>query len=159
MLYYKNKIVNSIIKGNKILRKIAKSLYIIPLEKFGIYNDDTNPTSTTKGINSALLYAKSKGYKRVKLPSGTYSIDTAVVNEIELYGVDGYSWTQRRKGISMQSDMEFIIEDATLKMIPTYDPYYSIISISGCNNSKIKGGTIIGDKLTHDYGKTINLNG
>ena len=84
MLYYKNKIVNSIIKGNKILRKIAKSLYIIPLEKFGIYNDDTNPTSTTEGINSALLYAKSKGYKRVKLPSGTYSIDTAVVNEIEL---------------------------------------------------------------------------
>ena len=159
MLYYKNKIVNSIIKGNKILRKIAKSLYIIPLEKFGIYNDDTNPTSTTKGINSALLYAKSKGYKRVKLPSGTYSIDTAVVNEIVLYGVDGYRWTQRRKGISMQSDMEFIIEDATLKMIPTYDPYYSIISISGCNNSKIKGGTIIGDKLTHDYGKTINLNG
>ena len=129
MLYYKNKIVNSLIKGNKILRKIATSTYVIPLENFGIYNDDTNPTSTTEGINSALLYAKSKGYKRVKLPSGIYSIDTSVVNNIELHGINGYNWTQRRKGISMQSDMEFIIEGATLKMIPTYDPYYSIISI------------------------------
>ena len=44
-------------------------------------------------------------------------------------------------------------------MIPTNDPYYSIVTMYNANNSKISGGTILGDRYTHDYGMRINENG
>ena len=134
------------------------SIYTIDLEKYNISNDNTNATNTTKGINQALVDAKSAGYKIVQLPKGHYAIDTSVKNDIVLS--DGTNtWTHHRQGITMQSDMELILEDSILQMIPCEDPYYSILTISNCNNSKITGGTILGDKLTHYYGMKINKNG
>lgn len=135
-----------------------KSTYIIELGKFNISNDNTNARETTEGINRALEYAKENGYKIVKLPKGHYAIDISVVSPIDLSdGENG--WTHNRAGISMQSDIELIMTDAILEMIPTDNPYYSIFTISGCNNSKITGGTIIGDRNTHNYGQRINNNG
>lgn len=163
MLYHKNKKVKLMSHDKQVLVKIDTSnftdvIYEIPLANYGIYNNNTNANSTTKGINSALTYAKEQGYKKIKLPPGTYAIDTSVTTKTTIS--DGTSsWTQNRKGIAMQSDMELILDDVTLKMLPTNDPYYSVISISDCKNSKIKGGIILGDKLTHDYGTAVNLNG
>ena len=134
------------------------SIYTIDLEKYNISNDNTNATNTTNGINQALVDAKSVGYKRVQLPKGHYAIDTSVKNDIVLS--DGTNtWTHHRQGITMQSDMELILEDSILQMIPCEDPYYSILTISNCNNSKITGGMILGDRETHDYGMRINENG
>lgn len=133
-------------------------LYVIELNKFNIFNDNTNAQSTTKGINNALIYAKQQGFKKVKLLPGTYAIDTSITNDIVL--TDGTSsWTHHRKGISMQSNMELILTDTILEMLPTDDPYYSILTISGCTNSKITDGYIIGDKYSHDYGSRINDTG
>lgn len=129
-------------------------IYIIDLKKYGISNDNTNGNSTTLGINKALADAKAAAYKRVQLPEGIYSIDTSVKNPIVLS--DGTNnWTHNRQGICMLSDMELILEGATLQMIPCEDPYYSIVTISNCKNSKITGGTILGDRDTHDYGMRI----
>lgn len=134
------------------------SIYIIDLNKYSISNNNTNATSTTKGINQALIDAKTAGYKRVKLPEGHYAIDTSVENDIVIS--DGINtWTHHRQGITMQSDMELILGCSILEMIPCEDPYYSILTISNCNNSKITGGTILGDRETHDYGMRINENG
>lgn len=132
--------------------------YIIEIDKFNISNNNTNARETTEGINRALEYAKREGYKTVKLPKGHYSIDTSVVTPIVLADEDS-EWTHNRQGIVMQNDMELIMTDATLEMISTDNPYYSIFTISGCNNSKITGGTIIGDRNTHDYGQRINNSG
>lgn len=133
-------------------------VYTIELEKFNINNENVNATETTKGINEALIYAKENGYKKVVLPKGHYAIDTSVKNPIVL--TDGTNkWTHNRQGISMQSDMELILEGAILEMVPCEDPYYSILTISNCTNSKITGGTILGDRDTHDYGMRINNDG
>ena len=130
-------------------------LYVIELNKFNIFNDNTNAESTTKGINDALIYAKEQGYKKVQLPSGQYAIDTSVISPLVLnYGTN--KWIHNRKGIVMQSNLELILTDTELKMIPTDDPYYSILTISGCSNSKVTNGSIIGDKYSHDYGSRIN---
>ena len=133
-------------------------IYTVDLAQYNISNDNTNAINTTNGINRALADAKAARYKRVKLPEGIYSIDTSVKNTVTLNdGTD--TWTYHRQGITMQSDMELILEDSVLQMIPCEDPYYSILTIGNCINSKITGGTILGDRETHDYGMRINENG
>ena len=132
--------------------------YIIELDRFGIENDNSNATKTTEGINKALEYAKNEGYKIVKLPEGHYAIDTSVISPIVLS--DGKDeWTDNRKGIVMQSDINLILTDTVLQAIATDDPYYSIFTISNCSNSKIIGGTILGDREGHNYGIRINNDG
>lgn len=152
-----NNLDNNLI-SNSNKNAYTNPIYIIDLNKYNISNDNTNATATTKGINQALIDAKATGYKRVKLPEGHYAIDTSVKNDIVLS--DGIkTWTHYRQGITMQSDMELILGCSILEMIPCEDPYYSILTISNCNNSKITGGTILGDRETHDYGMRINENG
>ena len=142
---------------NKVINEIEneeQDIYVVELDRFNISNDNTNATETTIGINEALVYAKAAGYKRVKLPKGHYSLDTSVINPVTMS--DGTkTFTYNRKGICMQSNLELILKDCILEMIPTDDPYYTILTIVHCNNSKITGGTIIGDKLTHNYGMRI----
>lgn len=160
-----NKFVLYVLLGGIVATSIFSSIfnkiraedidYVIELDKFKISNDNTNAKDTTEGINKALEYAKNEGYKTVKLPDGHYSIDTSVVSPIVLS--DGENeWTHNRQGIVMQSDMELVMTGVVLEMIPTDDPYYSIFTISNCNNSKVIGGTILGDRYDHNYGMTIN---
>ena len=132
--------------------------YKVNLSKFERSNNNTNAASTTKGINDALLYAKNNRYTKVVLPKGIYAIDTSISTPISMS--DGSkSWTQNAKGIVVPSGIELILTGCTLQMIPTDDPYYSVISISNTNNTKITGGTILGDRDTHDYGHRINSTG
>lgn len=131
--------------------------YVIDLNEFDISNDNTNAKETTQGINNAIVYAKNHGYSKVVLPKGHYSIDTSIKNSIVL--TDGVKkWTHHRQGIIMESDMELVMNEVVLEMIPTDDPYYSILTISNCNNSKITGGIILGDRKTHYFGRRINQN-
>ena len=136
-----------------------KNTYIIELDKFNINNNNKNARDTTIGINNALKFSKEKGYKVVKLPKGNYAIDTSIKTPIELIDKESKSWTHNMQGIIMQSNLEFDITGATLQMEAVEDPYYSILTISNCQNSKIIGGTIIGDRDTHDYGMRINNDG
>ncbi len=143
---------------------IEKDVYVIEIDKFNIFNDNTEAEKTTRGINDALTYAKEQGYSKVKLPGGHYSIDTSVINPIIIKDNDpGWTsesgWIHYRKGISLLSDLEFDITGCVLEMIPTEDADYSILTISGCNNTKVIGGTILGDRENHDYGMRINNSG
>lgn len=134
----------------------ASNIYTIPLSSYNINNSSANATNTTKGINDAILYAKNNGYDGVKLPKGKYYIDTSVVNNTTITSADGSeTFVYAKKGICMQSDLELILEDCILEMIPTEDPTYCILNTVNCDNVKITGGTIIGDKLTHNYGMRI----
>lgn len=164
-----NSINISSVTGNVTITAIAaisddSEIYTIPLSTYNISNDNTNARATTEGINRALVEAKAAGYTRVKLPAGTYAIDTSVKNAIVIKNTEngneeGWDWTLERKGISMQDDIELILTDCTLQMIPTDDAYYYMLSIASCKNAKITGGTLIGDKYTHNYGMRINNEG
>lgn len=134
----------------------ASNIYTIPLSSYNINNSSANATNTTIGINNAILYAKNNGYDGVKLPKGKYYIDTSVVNDTTIAATSGtQTFVHGKKGICMQSNLELILEDCVLEMIPTEDPYYSIVNTVNCDNVRITGGTIIGDKLTHNYGMRI----
>lgn len=129
--------------------------YVIPLSTYSISNNGTNANATTKGINNALQYAKNNGYSKVKLPAGTYLIDPSVKNTNDLGG-----WTHTFTGVYVPSNITLIMEGATLKMMPNVeDPYAHVVNLSNSDNAKIIGGTIIGDRETHDYGTRINNNG
>ena len=155
-----DKIDNATEEINKAIESInhKENIYLIELDRFNIYNNNTNATETTIGINNAIIYAKENGYTGAKLPRGHYAIDTSIVSPITLS--DGEKeWKHNRKGIIMQSNMDFIMNDAVLEMIPTDDPYYSVFTISNCNNSRVIGGTILGDRKNHNFGMRINNDG
>lgn len=134
--------------------------YVIDLAAYGISNNNTNATATTTGINRALADCANAGRRKVKLPAGTYAIDTAVSDNSQyLTNSEGNRWNPNAKGIKVPSNMELILTNCILQMIPTNDNYYYIISMVGCQNTKITGGTVIGDRLTHDYGMRINESG
>ena len=110
---------------------------LMDLVKYNISNNNTNGIETTKGINQLLLDVKEQGYNRVKLPPGTYAIDSSVTNPIELDDGINWKWTHARKGIAMPSDLELIMEDCILEQVPCSDPYYSIFNFINCKNSKV----------------------
>ncbi len=111
--------------------------YIIELDRWGIKNNGTESTLTTKGINNAIMWAKAQGYTHVKLQAGTYSIK-----------LDDTTFS----GIVMPSNMHFEMDDnSILQLEATSSPKYRIFDVKGIKHSKISGGTIIGDKKSHIY--------
>lgn len=136
-------------------------IYVIDLKKYGISNDNTNSKETTKGINNAIEYATKNGYSKIKLPEGHYSIevDTTQGTHIMPNTEQGWSWTHNQKGIIMENNTTLDLTNCILEMAPSQETHYSVITFSGCNNSTLIGGTLIGDRYTHDYGQRINDNG
>ncbi|CAN7296696.1 right-handed parallel beta-helix repeat-containing protein [Paenibacillus sp. LjRoot56] len=111
--------------------------YVIDLVKWSIKNDGTNSAATTKGINDALLWAKSQGFTHCVLPKGTYALK-----------MDSTTFAC----IIMQSSMHFEMVDGCILQLETNSsPWYSIFYMKGVNDVIISGGTVIGDKKTHIY--------
>ncbi len=120
---------------------IQDNTYIIELERWGIHNDGTHPYETTKGINDSLKFASEKGYSNVRVPGGTYLIAKYSDNNKE------------HDRIKMVSDMTLILSEDTIieKETNDFEEYKTIEFGPNVKNSKIMGGTIRGDKDTHDY--------
>ncbi|MGQ7884890.1 right-handed parallel beta-helix repeat-containing protein [Paenibacillus sp. WC2504] len=111
--------------------------FVIDLNRWNIKNDGTDPAATTKGINDALIWAKSQNITHCILPSGTYKLR-----------IDSTSFTC----ILMQSDMHFEMTDGCILQLETNSsPWYRIFSLKGVTNGRISGGAIVGDKKTHIY--------
>lgn len=49
-------------------------IYNVPLATYNIQSDLTNPAATTTGIQAALDYAKTQGYKKIVFPYGRYAV-------------------------------------------------------------------------------------
>lgn len=111
--------------------------YVIELNRWDVKNDGTDSLITTKGINDALLWAKSQGYNHTVLPGGTYKLK-----------MDNTSFSC----IVMQNDMHFeMAGGCKLELETNSSPWYRIFEVKGLKNVKITGGRIIGDKKTHIY--------
>lgn len=110
--------------------------YIIELDQWNIKNDGTESAATTKGINDALSWALSKAYNHVLLPNGTYAL------KIDPNGV----------AIHMQSGLHFeMMSECILQLEGNSSPNYRVIDFQQIKHAKISGGTIVGDKATHQY--------
>lgn len=111
--------------------------YVLELNRWNIKNDGTDSIATTKGINDALVWAKSQSYNHIVLPSGTYKLK-----------IDPTSFSC----ITMQSGMHFeMAEGCILQLEANSSPWYRVFELKGVKNVKVSGGKIIGDKKEHIY--------
>lgn len=136
----------------------SDDIYYIELSKWGISNDFTNPDTTTAGINNAIQWAKSNGYRGVYLKSGTYCINTGYwANEAAQTGgasppIYGKYDKVGIHGIVMVSDFTFEMHpNCILKANPDSAHFQTGLVCYRVNNVIIKGGQIIGDRDTHNY--------
>jgi LysM repeat protein len=104
------------------------TLDAISLAKWGIYNDDSHPVETTKGINDALNWTHDNGFTTLKVPEGNYLISLVSDTTLEL-------------------DAKTVFEKET----NGYEQYSLIYVGPLTKNATVKGGTLIGDRETHDY--------
>ncbi|UAL50260.1 right-handed parallel beta-helix repeat-containing protein [Metabacillus dongyingensis] len=110
----------------------SDAIYVIELDRWGIKNNGTDAINSTKGINSALLWAKDNGFNHCKLPSGQYLIDKD--NKIELV-----------------NDFTLDLFGCLIKKETNGYQKYLILNIENKRNVTLIGGIIEGDKSTHDY--------
>ncbi|WP_379137797.1 right-handed parallel beta-helix repeat-containing protein [Paenibacillus sp. sgz500958] len=112
--------------------------YMIDLSKFNIYKDGTHPVETTAGLNKALEWVAEKNIKVVTLPAGTYLIDkNSQINMVP--------------NITLDLSTDVIFQKET----NGYEFYSLLLLDYGDDNVTIKGGTFVGDRLTHDYSKKV----
>lgn len=113
--------------------------------KWNIYNNGTHPLETTKGINSAILWAKNNSVKTFKVPEGTYMVAKA----------DPKIYRDPNGCINMVSDMTFWADNKAVFQKETNgtETYSTICVYYGADNATIKGGQYRGEKDTHDYSK------
>ncbi|WP_282173041.1 right-handed parallel beta-helix repeat-containing protein [Cytobacillus firmus] len=137
--------------GNNQIIKIQNNytmnspVYELELSRWGVYNNGTNPQETTKGINSALKWAKENNYKTFKIPNGTYLI------------AKGTKQDDPDARINLVSDMDFLLSKNTVLQKETNEfEIYSVLYLGpNVQNVTVKGGTYLGDRDTHDYSKKV----
>ncbi|MBS4179134.1 right-handed parallel beta-helix repeat-containing protein [Lederbergia citrea] len=115
--------------------------YQLDLSKWGVFNDGTHPKETTKGFNEALKWAQREGYTTFYVPAGTYLVSK------------GLSDSDPEARINMVSNMTFLLDDKAVIQKETngYEIYSTLFLDSEVENVTIKGGTLRGDRDTHDY--------
>lgn len=104
--------------------------------------DETGKKECTKGINEAIQYAKSNNIEYIKLKQGNY-----LINGDKIFG--------ENKGILLESNMTFDLNQSTIKQQDSKETHYSIFDIDGKQNVTLINGNIQGERYTHDY-DTIN---
>jgi len=127
--------------NKKAESNIDESTYYLELEKWGIYNDGTHSEETTKGFNEALIWANRQGYNTFYVPAGTYLVSK------------GESETDPNARINLVSNMTFLMDDEVVIQKETngYEIYSTLFLGSEVENVTIRGGTLRGDRETHDY--------
>lgn len=99
---------------------------------YGIYNNDTNPTTTTTGLTALLQWSATSGYRKVVLPNGTYRLDPAST-------------------VKMASRLTLDLNGSTLKLNPSNLGTSTMVEIAHCFDSHVINGVIEGDLASHDY--------
>ena len=132
-------IEKGVLPVTKPLPELGKE-YTLELERWGVYNDGTHPAETTKGFNDALQWASANGYTTFKVPAGTYLIKKGPE-------------TDPTAQINIPSNMTFWMDDNTVLQKETNGfEFYRLLYVGPMvENVTIKGGTLIGDRDTHDY--------
>nr|WP_249315788.1 right-handed parallel beta-helix repeat-containing protein [Bacillus sp. FJAT-49711] len=127
----------------KLETEMKTPFYELELSRWEIYNDGTHPIETTKGINSALEWAKANKYKTFIIPEGTYLI------------AKGTKQDDPAARINMVSDMDLLLDEKTILKKEANDfEIYSVLYLGeNVRNVTIQGGNFLGDREHHDYSK------
>lgn len=113
--------------------------YTVELTRWNIPNDGRNPVATTDGLQAALDWADAEGFNQVVIPNGQYLLGK--------YGNAIY-----QQGLDLHSNMSLVLSSNTvLRMAANNKWNYCVLRVSGEQNVTIQGGTIVGDRATHQY--------
>lgn len=143
----------------KYKKQISSDLYVIELSKFNIFNNNTEAVKTTKGINDALNYAKQQAFKKVQLPAGNYLIENDNFQSEAIFTDtldSNKTWKTSLLGIIIPSDITVIFNDCIFTLQPNNKNRESLITFANSHNSKVIGGSIIGDRYNHIFEVIIN---
>lgn len=94
----------------------------------------SDATTNTSILNESIIYASENDIQKVKLKKGTYYVKIGSKSEINL-----------------KDKIKLDLNGSTIKMIPTDNVGYDVFSLVEVRNVSISNGTIVGDKLSHDY--------
>jgi hypothetical protein len=130
-----------------LVKPATAEIYELELNRWGIYNDSTHPLETTQGINNALKWASQNGVKVFKVPAGTYLIAKGSNAED----------SSTNATIQMVSNMTLELSPDTVLVKETngYEGYSVIYVGNDVVNATINGGTLRGDRDTHDYSQKM----
>lgn len=117
-------------------------IFIIDNDIWGIFSNGTSSEVTTAGINNAFLFAHKMGYKKVKLLPGTYLVE---IRKDLLYN------RRFNECILLYSDTEYDFTDVIIKQQAHANQKASLLLLFDCINTSILNGTLIGDRVTHNY--------
>jgi len=106
--------------------------YVIELDRWSISKEGTNALETSKGINSALLWADLEGYSRISFPRGTYLIDETTP-------------------VLPRSYSTIDLAGSTLKINPNDLEGYSVVNFDTVRHARLTNGIILGDRDQHTY--------
>ena len=106
------------------------------LSTYGIYNDGTNPESTTAGLNALLQGCGSHAWRKVVLPGGTYMIK---------------SGTTINESVRIPTHLTLDLNGSTFKLEPNTLNKHIMIEIAHAYDSHVINGTIEGDLGTRGY--------
>lgn len=113
------------------------SEYELELDRWEISNAAGDPIETRTRINDALSWASENGFDQVRVPAGTY-----LVGEVTN---DAYAG-----GIELPPNMTLELANGAVIQMATNDRWNYCVVVAN-NNTKIRGGQIIGDRATHRY--------
>lgn len=117
---------------------IPKDKVVTPdLTKFGIYNDNTHPVETSKGLTDMLKWASENGYCKVVLPKGTYRLD-------------------EKSTVQMATRLTLDMNGSIFKLNPNALDKAMMFEMFNCYDSHVINGTFEGDLKEHDYKNAPN---
>ncbi|MCA9599077.1 MAG: right-handed parallel beta-helix repeat-containing protein, partial [Myxococcales bacterium] len=114
--------------------------YVVDLTQWNISNSGKDPVETRTRLNDAIKWATDNGYDKVVIPPGTYLVGEAT-NDAYMAGID------------LQGDMTLELSQGTVLQMAANDRWnYCVINVDSHSNVTIRGGEIVGDRGSHDYG-------
>ncbi|AJD92723.1 hypothetical protein JMA_34060 [Jeotgalibacillus malaysiensis] len=133
----------TIVSAEGITSSIQEKVYVLTdqeKKRWGISDDASNPVETTAGWNQALKWAGEQGYTTFRVEDGHYLI------------AKGEKWNSPNNHIKMVSNMKLSLDDDVILEKETNGwEMYSVLYLSDLENVIVEGGTLKGDRLTHDY--------
>lgn len=134
-----NKRIDDVISN--IGAKSTNSSYLIELDRWGIYNDDTHYKENCKGLDDAITWAHDQGFTEVVVPDGTYTFDLK------------WLWDNKPgPSFNIPNGMTLtLLDGATLKIRPNGSDAYGVIILREKHDITIRGGKVRGDRDEHKW--------
>lgn len=121
---------------------------VVNVLNYGAKGD--SKTDNLQAIQKALDDVKNAGGGIVYIPAGNYMIN-ALTNNPKYSGSESVNIPVESKGLQVGSNTTVLLDkEATLSVIPNNHWDYLLMDVHKADNVNILGGTLAGDRWTHD---------